>query len=94
MPTPETYIPLVIATVQAVLHDTTVPIHETTSLQDLKGFDSLAVVGLIERLEDQLGIELDPALILPETFANPSTIAEALLQSQYRSSETSDEAVW
>ncbi len=81
MPTVETYVPLVVAAVQAVLRDTTIPIGETTPLQDLKGFDSLAIAGLIERLEDQLGIELDPALILPETFANPSTIAQALLES-------------
>jgi len=82
MPTRETYVRLVIAAVQAVLQDTTVPIQATTALQDLKGFDSLAIVSLIERLEDQLGIELDPTLILPETFENPSTLAEALLQSQ------------
>jgi acyl carrier protein len=87
MPTRETYLPLVIAAVQAVLHDATVPIQATTSLHDLKGFDSLAIVGLIERLEDQLGIELDPALILPETFENPATLAEALLQSQPQPNE-------
>lgn len=81
MTTAETYIPIVIAAIRATLRDATLPIDATTALQDLKGFDSLAIAGLIERLEDQLGIEMDPGLILPETFTNPSTLAEALLQS-------------
>ena len=72
----------VIETVQAVLADKTIAIQETTSLQDLRGFDSLAVVDIIERLEQQLGIEIDPALILPETFTSPLTITDALIQSQ------------
>lgn len=72
---------LVIEVVQAELHDTGVQIEETTSLQDLSSFDSLVVVGVLERLEGQLGVEMDPALILPETFATPRAIAEALMQS-------------
>lgn len=72
---------LVIEVVQAELHDTSVQIEETTSLQDLSSFDSLVVVGVLERLEGQLGVEMDPALILPETFATPRAIAEALMQS-------------
>ncbi len=72
---------LVIDVVQTELHDATVQIEETTPLQDLSSFDSLVVVGVLERLEQQLGVEMDPALILPETFATPRSIAEALMQS-------------
>jgi acyl carrier protein len=72
---------LVIDVVQAELHDATVQIEEMTPLQDLSSFDSLVVVGVLERLEQQLGVEMDPALILPETFATPRSIAEALMQS-------------
>jgi acyl carrier protein len=72
---------LVIDVVQAELHDTTIQIEEMTPLQDLSSFDSLVVIGVLERLEQQLGVEMDPTLILPETFATPHSIAEALMQS-------------
>jgi acyl carrier protein len=75
-------VPLVIDVVQAELNDPAIHVEATTSLQDLRGFDSLVVVGVLERLEQQLGIEMDPALILPETFATPGSIADALMQSQ------------
>jgi acyl carrier protein len=72
---------LVIDVIQAELHDTSVQIEETTPLQDMSSFDSLVVVGVLERLEQHLSVEMDPALILPETFATPRAIAEALMQS-------------
>ncbi|HEY0733452.1 MAG TPA: acyl carrier protein [Herpetosiphonaceae bacterium] len=74
-------IALVIDVVQAEINDSSVQIEEMTPLQDLSSFDSLVVVGVLERLEQQLGVEMDPALILPETFATPRAIAEALMQS-------------
>ena len=76
-------IPLVIAALYAELRSATGEIEASTSLEDLKGFNSIAVVGVLERLERELGIEMDPALILPETFATPQTIAEALIQSRH-----------
>ncbi len=57
-------------------------ISATTALADLPGFDSLAIVGLLEQIEDQLHIAIDPALIVPETFASPATIAGVLIKSQ------------
>ncbi|HEY0604759.1 MAG TPA: acyl carrier protein [Herpetosiphonaceae bacterium] len=74
-------IALVIDVVQAEINDPSVQIEEMTPLQDMSSFDSLVVVGVLERLEQQLGVEMDPALILPETFATPRAIAEALMQS-------------
>jgi acyl carrier protein len=78
-------VPYVIEAVYTVLQDTSVVIHETTPLEDLKGFDSLAIVSILERLEDQLAIEMDPELILPETFENPRTLADAFMKSRRKS---------
>ena len=72
----------IIEAVQAELKNRTIVIVETTSLQDIKGFDSLVVVGLLDRLERQLNFEMDPALVLPETFASPRSIADAIMKSQ------------
>ena len=54
------------------------PIEATTPLHELPGFDSLAVVDVLEALEDELGIVLDPARVVPETFESPLTLASAL----------------
>ena len=72
----------VIDALHAELRSATIAIDATTPLEDIKGFNSIAVVGVLERLEREVGIEMDPALILPETFATPQTIAEGLLQSR------------
>ena len=75
---------MVAKVIQAVQSEMQMPdasIEDATSLPDLKGFNSLIVASLIERLELQFGCEMDPVLILPETFANPRTIAEAFAQS-------------
>jgi acyl carrier protein len=61
---------------------TGVMVAANTSLMDLNGFDSLFIAGLIEQLEDRLGVDMDPALILPETFETPATLADALVKSQ------------
>lgn len=60
---------------------TEVEIVESTSLLDLKGFDSLFVANLLERVEDQVGAQMDPALMLPETFATPGALADAMIKS-------------
>lgn len=77
----ETILDQVITVVQAKLQDDSLRIEATTSLQDLRSFDSLVVVSVLEALESDLGLEIDPALILPETFATPLTLADALVQS-------------
>jgi acyl carrier protein len=73
---------LVIDALRVELRSSTIAIDATTPLEDIQGFNSIAVVGVLERLEREVGIEMDPTLILPETFATPQTIAEGLLQSR------------
>lgn len=51
---------------------------ETTYLPGLREFDSLMIVMILERLEETLGIEVEPTLILPESFETPGTISELL----------------
>jgi acyl carrier protein len=46
-----------------------------TELLELRTFDSLAIVAVLERVEDRLGVEVDPRLVVPETFATPSSLA-------------------
>ncbi|MEV6445511.1 acyl carrier protein [Amycolatopsis sp. NPDC051716] len=38
------------------------------SLFDLPGFDSIAIVSVLERLEDDLGVEVPAERIVPEAF--------------------------
>lgn len=61
-----------------------IPIEATTSLLDLAAFDSLSIVQLLERLECRFGVEMEPRLILPETFATPQVLADAFIQSLER----------
>jgi acyl carrier protein len=59
---------------------------EETYLPGLQGFDSLAIVTILERLEETLDIEVEPTLLLPETFETPRSISELLSTSQRQSS--------
>ena len=55
------------------------PIEEVTSgasILDLQGFDSIAAVELLERLESELDVEVPPELIVPEAFESLDTLAE------------------
>ena len=78
----EQVVSYVIEAVRAEIKGGPVVIQEDTTLQDLNGFDSLFIAGLLERIEDHFGVEMNPALILPETFETPLTIAEALVNSK------------
>lgn len=40
--------------------------------------DSLAIAEVVESLERRLGADVPPELILPENFATPRTLVEAL----------------
>ncbi|WP_328611223.1 acyl carrier protein [Amycolatopsis sp. NBC_00345] len=51
---------------------------EAPSLFDLPGFDSVAVVAVLERLEDELGVEVPPELIVPEAFESVAALTEIL----------------
>lgn len=48
------------------------------SLFDLPGFDSLAVVAVLERLESDLGIEVPPEQIVPEAFESVEALTSLL----------------
>jgi acyl carrier protein len=51
------------------------------SLPSLPGFDSLTVVNVLERLEDDLGIEVAPELIVPEAFESVESVAGLFTRS-------------
>ena len=48
------------------------------SLFDLPGFDSLAVVAVLDRLESGLGVEVPPELIVPEAFESVDALTSLL----------------
>lgn len=50
------------------------------SLFDLPGFDSIAIVDVLDRLETALGVEVPPELIVPEAFESLDSLT-ALLAS-------------
>ena len=43
---------------------------------DLPGFDSIAAVEVLERLETELDVEVPPELIVPEAFESFDALAE------------------
>jgi acyl carrier protein len=48
------------------------------SLFDLPGFDSLAIVAVLEALEDDAGVEVPPERILPEAFATVASLCDLI----------------
>jgi acyl carrier protein len=55
------------------------PLHHVTtgaSILDLPGFDSVAAVAVLERLEAEFGVEVPPELIVPEAFESLDGLAE------------------
>jgi len=65
----------VVGIVRESMADRLTGVDETTELTTLRGFDSLTIVRIIERVEALLGREIDPAVIVPETFASAGTLA-------------------
>ena len=53
------------------------PVTPATRLLGTPGFDSLAIAGLVEQIEDTLGIEFAPDLLVPETFTDVAALAGA-----------------
>ena len=76
--------PQVLRTIAGILSKTEHELVETTYLPGLIGFDSLAIVHILESLETTLGIEADPKLLLPEAFETPRAVTELFLKSQVR----------
>lgn len=52
------------------------------SLFDLDGFDSITVVAVLERLEGELHIEVDPDDIVPEAFDNLDALTGLIGRAQ------------
>lgn|GEM_PF-4288069 len=75
-------IPSVCDIISRLLPSTEVPLTEATSLPRLQGFDSLFIANLLESLETLLEIEIEPALLLPEAFETPQSVAELFVRSQ------------
>ncbi len=68
----------IIAVIAGVLRCDPEQIHATTVLYDLPGFDSLALVTILARLEDALGAEIPAEWIIPEAFASTGALAGLL----------------
>ena len=64
-----------------VLGVTATAVIEASSFFDLPGFDSLAVVAVLEQLESGLGIEVPPELIVPEAFDSVAALTGLLAQA-------------
>jgi acyl carrier protein len=56
------------------LHPGTV--RDTPTLFELPGFDSIAVVAILDRLEADLAVEVDPDLIVPDSFESVGTLVD------------------
>jgi acyl carrier protein len=50
----------------------------TPTLFDLAGFDSLAIVAILDRLEGDLRVEVPPERILPQAFASIDSLCELI----------------
>ncbi|HEX6871190.1 MAG TPA: AMP-binding protein, partial [Micromonosporaceae bacterium] len=66
------------AAVAAVLRTTTEAVRAARSLFDLPGFDSVAIVAVLDRLEEELGVQIPAELIVPETFETLGSLAAVL----------------
>ncbi len=71
---------VVIACVVRVLNRDVV-IEADTALLELPAVDSVVIADLVLEAEAVLGVELDPRLVVPETFASPAVLAAALAAS-------------
>jgi acyl carrier protein len=65
-------------TVADVLNVDVAEVTAAPSLFDLAGFDSLAIVAVLDRLENERAVEVPAELILPEAFASIDSLGELL----------------
>jgi acyl carrier protein len=68
----------IVAVIADVLRRDPEHIDADTVLYDLPGFDSLALVTILARLEDALGAEIPAEWIVPEAFASVGALASLL----------------
>ena len=71
----------VMTCLRAVLPDPSVPLEPDTEILALDGVDSIVIVALLSRLEEELGVEIRPELISPEGFGTPRRLAGTALAS-------------
>jgi acyl carrier protein len=69
---------LIVAVIADVLGCNPERVRAATALYELPGFDSLAVVTILTRLEDALGAEIPAEWIVPEAFASVGALAGLL----------------
>ena len=67
-------------TIADLLGTSVAAVHGPASLFDLPGFDSVCIVATLERLEDELGVEVPADRILPEAFDSLESLS-ALVRS-------------
>ncbi|MEH0935380.1 acyl carrier protein [Micromonospora psammae] len=65
----------VVAAVADVLGVPATEVTAAATLFDLPGFDSIAVVTVLERLEADLDVEVPPERIVPEAFTSVDDVA-------------------
>jgi acyl carrier protein len=68
----------VVAAVSSVLGAPAADVRSVPTLFDLPGFDSLAVVAVLDRLETALRVEVPPELIVPEAFESLDSVVRLL----------------
>ena len=73
---------LVVDTVAGTLRIDARSVTATPTLFDLAGFDSLAIVAILDRLEDDLRVEVPPERILPEAFASIDSLCELIASAE------------
>ncbi|WNV85128.1 acyl carrier protein [Umezawaea sp. Da 62-37] len=78
MPSREELTGRVAAAVGAVLGVPDSATRTTPTLFDLPGFDSLAVVAVLDRLESELDVEVPADLIVPEAFESLESLTDLL----------------
>ena len=74
----------VIRCLHGVIPQTQPSIEPSTKVLELESVDSLVIVSLVDKLEEEFGVEIDAGLISPENFATPGRIAEAVASSLAR----------
>jgi acyl carrier protein len=76
------------ACLRAVLPDPAAPLDPETEILTLSGVDSMVIVALLAKLEEEFGVEIRPELIAPESFGTPRRLAETVRASAREGGES------
>ncbi|MFB0840128.1 acyl carrier protein [Arthrobacter sp. E44] len=76
-----------LTTVSSVLGLDPTHVAEATALIELPGFDSIAIMAILDRIEDNTGIELPGELIVPDTFESLDRLIDAFTDAGARRRE-------